>query len=353
MRHRLDALRADVDGWCLLTDGSDVRWASGFSGSNGWLLVGPSSSTLLTDARYTERALQESSASGVEVVTAGAPSAMHEAVVRLAGHERVGCRSSTVSFEHWSALCEAGVRLIHHDSSHLRRVKDPDELVSMTRAAEIASQALSATLPLIGVGTTERDIRDELDYRIRRLGADGPSYDTIVATGTVNSSIPHHHPSRTPLRHGDSLVIDVGALIDGYHSDMTRTFFVGDPPDELAKWYEILLEAQHIGLRSIRSGIAARDVDLACRTALGADAEYFVHGTGHGVGLDIHEPPFLNRLSDAVLMAGEVVTVEPGLYRRGLGGIRIEDLVVVREDSAEILTTFPKELTCLPSRPMT
>lgn len=353
MTSRLEALRAHFDGWTLLVDRSDVRWASGFSGSNGWLLVGPSSAILLTDARYTDRARLETDGKGIDIVTAGTPKATYEEVTRFVGDDVVGCRSSVLSFEQWTALQGAGVRLVHHDASGLRRVKDRHEIDLMRRAADVATAALAATLPMIDVGVSERDIRDELDHRMRRLGADGPSYDTIVASGPINSAIPHHLPSGRALQEGDSVVIDVGALVDGYHSDMTRTFFVGEPSETLLGWYESLLVAQREGVESVRAGVAARDVDRVCRSHLGPTSEFFVHGTGHGVGLDIHEQPFLNRSAETVLLDGEVVTVEPGLYRGGFGGIRIEDLVVVGKDSAEVLTQFPKELTCLPSRPTT
>ncbi|MDA3000170.1 MAG: M24 family metallopeptidase [Actinomycetota bacterium] len=352
MKHRLDALREHFDGWSLLVDRSDVRWASGFTGSHGWLVVGPSSATLVTDGRYTERAQLETGDCDIRVVTAGTPSEVRAAVAKLVGQERVGCRASVLSHDQWASLAEEGVVLVHHDATDLRRVKEEHEIATIKRAAEIATEALTLTLPLVDVGVTERDIRDELDHRMRRLGADGPSYDTIVASGPVHSAIPHHLPSNRSLSAGDSLVVDVGALVDGYHSDMTRTFFVGEPPSPLVDWYRVLLEAQQKGLTAVRVGASARDIDQVCRTSLGDSAEFFVHGTGHGVGLDIHEQPFLNRSAEASLADGEVVTVEPGLYRRGLGGIRIEDLVVVRGDAAEILTQFPKELTCLPSPPM-
>lgn len=350
MRHRLDAVRDAFDGFTVLTDRSDVRWASGFSGSSGWLVVGPQSATLVTDARYTERAIEESKDFGVDVLTVKSPSSIFSEVSRLTEGHVVGCRSASISHETWTNLTSHGIRLVEQDVTNLRRVKDPSEIETIARAAAIAAEALYETLPMIDVGVSERDIRDELDHRIRRLGGDGPSYDTIVAAGPTNSSIPHHAPSHHRLAEGEALVIDVGALVDGYHSDMTRTFFVGEVSDALAAWYKVLLEAQEAGLATVRAGVSARDVDSACRTTLGGDAEFFVHGTGHGVGLDIHEHPFLNQTSQATLAVGEVVTVEPGLYRRGFGGIRIEDLVVVRDESAEILTSFPKDLTCLPSR---
>lgn len=354
-RHaRLEALRAVHDGWILLTDRSDVRWASGFGGSAGWLVVGPASAHLVTDARYTERALDETDTESVEVVTTDRTHDRHTVTARIVATDRsgaspVGVRSSSVTLADCEALAKVGLQPRAIDVAAVRRVKDDTEISAIARAASIADRALAAVVDLIDVGVTELDVRDELDHRMRRLGADGPSYDTIVAAGPRHAAIPHHHPTSYAFVEGDPVVIDVGALVDGYHSDMTRTFVVGEPSPEFARWYRALAAAQRSALDTVRAGVECRDVDAAARRALGDDAQWFVHGTGHGVGLDIHEEPFLNATSTARLAAGEVVTVEPGLYRVGLGGVRIEDLVVVGSNGADVLTTFPKELLCLPS----
>ena len=353
-RTRLDALRAVHDGWILLTDRSDVRWAGGFGGSSGWLLVGPTSAHLVTDARYTERALDEVDRQSVEVVTTDRTHDRHAITARLvaadpSGTTMIGVRSSSVTLADCEALAKVGLHPRALDIAEVRRIKDPSEIAAITRAASIADRALADVIGLIDVGVTELDVRDELDHRMRRLGADGPSYDTIVAAGPRHAAIPHHHPTSYAFVEGDPVVIDVGALVDGYHSDMTRTFVVGEPTDDFSRWYRSLAAAQRSALDMVRAGVECRDVDAAARRALGDEARWFVHGTGHGVGLDIHEEPFLNASSTARLAAGEVVTVEPGLYRVGLGGVRIEDLVVVGSDGADVLTSFPKELLCLPS----
>ena len=198
-------------------------------------------------------------------------------------------------------------------------------------------------------------MRDELEHRMRRLGADGPSYDTIVASGPDNAARPHHETGRRTIVEGDTVIIDVGALVDGYHSDMTRTFVVGEPTAEQHEVYDLVLAAQLAGLDAVAAGVAARDVDAACRD-LFADAGYgdwFLHGTGHGVGLDIHEDPFSSTVSSDELLVGDVVTVEPGLYRGGFGGVRIEDLVAVTADGGRRLTHLSKDSPCLPSPPTT
>ncbi|MFM8847708.1 MAG: M24 family metallopeptidase, partial [Actinomycetota bacterium] len=230
----------------------------------------------------------------------------------------------------------------------LRRSKDEREIALIARAADIASNALSDCVELVGPGITERRLRDALEARMRELGADGPSYDTIVASGPSNSARPHHHPTDRPIVVGDSVVIDVGALVDGYHSDMTRTYFVGDPDPELLVWYDALSEAQQAAIDLVAPGRAVNEVDEAARRVLrerGVD-RWFTHGLGHGVGLLIHENPFIRPTSEAVLAPGDVVTIEPGLYREGLGGIRIEDLLLVTETAAVNLTKAPKDPTC-------
>jgi Xaa-Pro aminopeptidase len=190
---------------------------------------------------------------------------------------------------------------------------------------------------------------------MRELGADGPSYETIVATGPVNAARPHHRPTDTVIERGHTVIIDVGALFDGYHSDMTRTFFVGEPTAEQLEMYEVVLAAQRAGVAAVDAGISSAELDAVCRDVIDAAGygDWFTHGTGHGVGLLIHEDPFINRTGDLRLQVGDVVTVEPGVYREGFGGIRVEDLVVVTESGCRVLTASPKDSPCPPSPPTT
>ena len=212
--------------------------------------------------------------------------------------------------------------------------------------------------PLINTplsGLTEAEVRNSLEVRMRELGASGPSYETIVASGPVNAALPHHRPTERRIERGDTVIIDVGALVDGYHSDMTRTFVAGEPTDDQEQAYEVIRQAQAAGVAAVKAGLSARELDSTCREVITAAGygDWFTHGTGHGVGLLIHEDPFAGRASDAILQAGDVVTVEPGLYREGFGGIRIEDLVVVTSDGCRVLTSSPKDSPCLPSPPTT
>src|SRR5690606_37309039 len=208
-----------------------------------------------------------------------------------------------------------------------RRVKDAGELARIAAACGCADRALAEVAPMLAARPTEADVRNELEYRMRRHGADGPSYDTIVAGGPQHAARPHHQAGERVIDEGDTVVIDVGALVDGYHSDMTRSLVVGDPTAEQQRLYELLLGIQLAGLGAVRAGAAARDVDAACRglVAEAGYAEWYLHSTGHGVGLLIHEDPFESPVSNAELRCGDVVTVEPGLYRVGFGGFRIED----------------------------
>lgn len=337
----------------LLTDRSDVRWLSGFSGSNGWVVAVGNECWLVTDGRYVDQAAQQTRDHGFEcsIVEARAQTQMVQEVGRRVSGS-IAVRGSAISWTLHDDLVAAGLPPEDHEETlaRCRRVKDAEEIAAMSRAAEIADRALAEIIATFTHGTRERDLRDELEYRMRKLGADGPSYETIVASGPVNSARPHHQPTDRLLEHGDSLIIDVGALVDGYHSDMTRTFFIGTPPSELAEIYDIVAQAQEAGLRTVRAGAPGFDVDAACRQVFEAAGrlDLYPHGTGHGVGLDIHEEPFFGPRCQTTLSAGEVVTVEPGLYRGGLGGVRIEDLVLVTEDGCRILTRHPKDLRCLP-----
>jgi Xaa-Pro aminopeptidase len=346
-----ELLAIGPDDGVLLTDLNDIRYLTGFTGSNGWLFASDSSLRLITDGRYVEQARSQCS---VDVVEARTIVEMISVVQRWAT-TRLLFQSSQVSVDLFERLKTVSAALVPIGSklADLRRAKDPSELACIERAVRIADRALAEVCPMIDDSLTEKDIRDELEYRMRRHGADGPSYDTIVASGPGNSARPHHRPSARRLEEGDLVVIDVGALVDGYHSDLTRTFAVGSCDDVPRARYDVVRESQARGVAAIRSGVPARDVDEACRAVFrsnGLEGE-FVHGTGHGVGLVIHEEPFLGSTSTAVLSAGDVVTVEPGLYRVGLGGVRIEDLLVVEETGSRVLSTFPKELICLPSRP--
>jgi Xaa-Pro aminopeptidase len=229
----------------------------------------------------------------------------------------------------------------------LRRAKDAGELARIAEAARIADEALAAVLPVLAGGPTEREFGRVLDFEMRSRGASGPSFETIVAAGP-NAAKPHHRPSDRAIGRGELIVVDFGATYDGYRSDMTRTVCVGEPAGaELVRIYEVVAASQAAGVDAVAAGVAAADVDRACRRVI-ADAGWgdrFVHGTGHGVGLDIHEAPSVASTSAETLQAGQVVTVEPGIYVPDVAGVRIEDTLVVTETGSERLTSAPKALS--------
>ena len=359
---RADAVRARLDGHhssaLAVTNLTNVRWLTGFTGSNGSVALLPDRLVLITDGRYRERAADELAAAGVqgEVVTGFTQAEQHAALVsQFDGIASVGVEAASLTHQRWSAL-STDLTIVSADGllEDARRSKDAGELARISAACRAADAALAEVAPMLA-GLTEADVRMELEYRMRRHGADGPSYDTIVASGPRHAARPHHEASRRTIVDGDTVVIDVGGLVDGYHSDMTRSFVIGAPTAQQSEIYDLLLGIQAAGIAAVRPGVPASEVDATCRTLI-ADAGYadwFPHSVGHGVGLLIHEEPFESPTATTDLRAGDVVTVEPGLYRVGFGGFRIEDLVEVTETGCRILTASPKDSPCPPSPPTT
>jgi Xaa-Pro aminopeptidase len=359
---RADAIRARLDGHeadaLAITNLTNVRWLTGFTGSNGSVALLPDRLVLVTDGRYRERAADELAAAGVdgEVVAGFTHAEQHDVFVRqFAGVARVGAEANALSHARWSSLA-ADLPVVTADGlvEDGRRAKDVGELARITEACRCADAALAEVAPGLA-GMTEAEVRMELEYRMRRHGADGPSYDTIVASGPSHAARPHHEASGRTIVEGDTVVIDVGALVDGYHSDMTRSYVIGEPTAEQSEIYALLLEIQLAGLAGVSAGTPAREVDAVCRDMIAAAgySDWFPHSVGHGVGLLIHEDPFESPWSTSELRVGDVVTVEPGLYRVGFGGFRIEDLVEVTESGCRTLTASPKDSPCPPSRPTT
>jgi len=357
---RLETVRSELDGRTMvLSHGTNIRWLTGFDGSLARLVVGPAHGILITDGRYGERAAADLAAAGLDIDLVVVHSRPEVADAVVAGAARVGpvlAEAEHLSHVAWGDLASRlEIEPAGGIVERLRRIKDAGELARMAAAAEIADRTLGEVAPMLADEPTEADVRDELEYRMRRHGADGPSYDTIVASGPQHAARPHHRTSRRTIVEGDTVIIDVGALVDGYHSDMTRTFVIGAPDARQDEVYALVRAAQAAGLAMVRDGVAAVDVDAACRNVFrnGGLEEWFIHGTGHGVGLDIHEDPFSSPVSTATLATGDVVTVEPGLYRDGFGGVRIEDLVSVNATGCEPLTHLSKDAPCLPSPPTT
>lgn len=347
----------------LVTDLINVRYLSGFTGSNGALLVfaDDREAVLATDGRYRTQAAQQ--APDLEVAI---ERAVGRALAGRAGHDgvgKLGYESHVVTVDGLDALSgelnDHATELVRASGTVevLREIKDAGELALLRLACEAADAALADLVQRGGLrpGRTEREVSRELENLMLDHGADAISFETIVAAGP-NSAIPHHRPTDAVLASGDFVKIDFGALVAGYHSDMTRTFVLGKAADWQLEIYDLVAEAQRAGREALHPGIDLREVDGAARRMI-ADAGYgdkFGHGLGHGVGLQIHEAPGIGATSAGTLLAGSVVTVEPGVYLPGRGGVRIEDTLVVpsstpehAERAPELLTRFPKELAIL------
>jgi Xaa-Pro aminopeptidase len=338
---RVDRLRETLEEPLLVTHGPNVRYLTGFSSSNAALLVEPGRVRLFTDFRYVDAAR---AVEGVELVETKRSLTTALAEV-LEG--RVGFEAEAVTYSAWETLRGGGLDLVPRRGlvEKLRAVKDEGELDALRRAGEITSRAYDRFAEESFVGRTERELAWQLDGLFHELGAHAPSFETIVASGP-NSARPHARPTDREVEAGETVVIDAGAQVDGYCADCTRTFATGPLPDELKAAYVATLEGQLAGLEAVRAGVTGVDADAAARDVIEAAGlgGKFGHGLGHGVGLDVHEAPRLSRESNDTLAAGNVVTVEPGIYLEGLGGIRIEDLVIVTDGEPEILTSSTKDL---------
>lgn len=333
----------------LVSDLTNIRYLTGFSGSAGIVLVLPDETLFVSDGRYGEQASEELGGAGVEARIEITTNTQKEVISEAAaGIARLGLEADAVTWgqqRRYSQEWFGGAELVPTENlvEGLRRIKDDGEVARIEAAATVADAALAEVRQRLADGTTERELALELDFTMRRLGAEDVSFETIVASGP-NGAKPHARPGGRRITDGDLVVLDFGALIDGYHSDMTRTLLVGEGSDTQLRMLEVVTEAQAEGVEAVGPGIECRGVDSVCRGVI-EDAgwgEAFVHGTGHGVGLDIHEAPRLAATSEDVLSAGEVVTVEPGIYLPEHGGVRIEDTVVVTSDGCRPLTTSSK-----------
>ncbi len=355
MRHRADRLAELLPRWevdvLLVSDLHNVRYLTGYTGSNGLALIGAQSRTFVSDFRYIEQAAEEVDPS-FDRRTVPASTDLLELVDDALPAEalRLGFESDHVSVQRHERIRELlgdRVELVACSGlvESLRAVKDAEEIASISAAAALADASFEQLLKDGLLGRTERELALALEHDMRERGAERASFDSIIAGG-AHGALPHAHARDVEIRANDLVVIDWGAQLDGYCSDCTRTVAAGEPDGEAREIYELVLEAQLAGVQAVRAGRGTQEVDRAARAVIDdrGYGEQFGHGLGHGVGLDIHEGPWLKQKSDGELQAGNVVTIEPGVYLPGRLGVRIEDLVVVTEDGCDILTSVPKRL---------
>jgi Xaa-Pro aminopeptidase len=350
---RVDGVRAQfaergVEG-LLVTHPADWYYLTGFTGESGVLLIERGGLTIITDGRFTTQGRQETK--GVRLVQ------QKGALMEFTGRFLAGKRSRRLGFDplrltvaQFQQLKKAAGRSVTLCAAsgvvnRLRLRKDATEVGRMRQAAILAGNALTSAIKLLKPGVTESEIGAEIEYQIRRGGASGPAFETIVAFGE-RSALPHARPTAKRLKKNELVVLDLGAILAHYCSDITRTVYVGRAPTRVKQWYGAVLEAQTAAVAAVRAGAACGDVDAAARQVLAKHKldRYFTHSTGHGLGLEVHEDPRLARGQQTRLEPGFVVTIEPGVYVPGYGGIRIEDDVAVYPDKTEVLTRVSRDL---------
>lgn len=330
----------------VVTDPVNIRYLTGFHGSNGALLLSEGDAALVTDSRYVEQARAQ--ATGVDIqqgrdVLADALQAAGDRNALLEGHHLNALRWRTISAAHPRAA------LSDHVVEDLRAIKDSAETAALATACAVSAEALQQVLADPVAGRTEREVARQLEWLLAEGSAEGPGFDSIVAAGP-HSAIPHHSPTDRPIERGDLLKMDFGARVHGYHADITRTFVVAaDPADWQRELHELVAQAQHAAMAGAVAGASIADVDARARVPIAAagHAEHFGHGLGHGVGLAVHERPLIGPRSGGTLAAGMTVTIEPGVYLPGLGGVRIEDTVLVEDGACRPLVALPRELSAV------
>ena len=333
----------------IVTQPANLFYLTGFTGESGALVIERGAATLVTDGRFTVQVKEETR--GVRVVLQ--KGALYPAVgewLRERRLRRVGYDPSQLTLTQWNAMRKAlgtKCRTIQAEGipEDLRRCKDPQELSLMRRAAVLVGEVFESVLPLVRPGIRESELAAEIEYQMRRRGASGPSFETIVASGK-RSALPHARPTAKKLRKNELVVLDLGVILGHYCSDLTRTVYLGRVSKRIRVWYQAVREAQAAGIAAVEAGTTCGEVDSAAREVLrkaGLEGQ-FVHSTGHGLGLEVHEEPRVARGQQIRLQAGNVVTIEPGVYVEGVGGIRIEDDVAVRATGNEVLTRVTRDL---------
>jgi len=343
---RLSDLEVDA---FLVTRLPNVRYLTGFTGSNGQFVLGREGGVFLTDGRYTEQSRHE--VPDLDRVTYAAFPAAFADAARSLEATRVGFEATGVTYRQYRDLADAdGFDLVPTDGEveRLRWVKEPEEIEMIAQAQALTDDCFERIVAKLAEGMTEREVALEMELTMRQNGADALAFESIVAFGE-SAAEPHHHPTDRALRPGDCVKLDFGAQYRGYHSDMTRTVAFGEPSAELREIYDLVRAAQQAGIDAVRPGVSGGEPDAASRKVIedAGRGDAFSHSLGHGVGLEVHEGPTLRAKGEDELPVGAVVTVEPGVYVPGLGGVRIEDMVEVTEDGCRPMPRSTRDLVVL------
>lgn len=332
---------------CIIKGMDNISYLTGFRGSEGTLLVTKGDAVLLTDSRYTTYA-QEIARNTIVVETKGKDQTLGILFERY-GIKRTGFDSYHTAFETYRAWKQDNPDIefvpIADDIESIRRRKELEEIAAVRRAIDIATQAFTAIYDMITPGRTEREIANELDYEMRRLGADAPSFETIVASGP-RAALPHARPTDKILESGETVIVDFGCQRDGYCSDETCTLSLGEAKGEMKRIYGVVQAAKQKGIGAVKAGLPVQELDMIVRGFVeeAGYGEFFRHGTGHGIGVAVHEFPAVTNRSQGLLEESMIITVEPGIYIPHVGGVRLEDMVLVTENGGEVLTRLRKDL---------
>ncbi|MFQ5433651.1 MAG: M24 family metallopeptidase [Anaerolineae bacterium] len=347
---RVTAVRQKLAAWdvegVLIASPANRRWLSGFTGSAGQLLITADTALLATDFRYWEQAVAQ--APTFTLFKHNRTPENGRAFFVEAGASTIAIEADHTTLSNAKQIRKAGEGItfkpIKSAIEPLRAIKTADEIETIRAAAAITDEVMAQFPDIARPGITEKEAAWELEKRMRELGADGMAFEVIVAAGE-NAALPHHRPTDRELRMGDPIIVDMGAMLNGYHSDMTRTFFLGEPDEQFWAVYNLVLAAQTAVLDNLKPGLNGKEADALARDVIAAagHGDHFGHGLGHGVGLEIHETPFLSvRSEKTTLAAGMTATIEPGVYLPGWGGVRIEDLVYLTENGIAFLSHCPK-----------
>jgi Xaa-Pro aminopeptidase len=338
----------------IVSSQQNVRYLSGFTGSIGILLINGSKQTLIIDGRYTDQAKKEVY-KGIKTVQAPLGSSLLKCaldIIKKSKPTKIGIEDDKVDALTYNKIKSAFQRTeVYSISNELREkrcVKEQDEITSIRKASLIADVVFDCIIRMVKPGITESDIGAEIDYLTKIMGGEAPAFETLVASGS-NTIYPHCKPTKKEIKRGELVLMDFGVRFNSYNSDMTRMISIGVPTKKQHKLYNTILKAQESAIEQIRDGVPASNIDKAARDVLKKEKldKYFTHATGHGIGLSVHEGPRVSQESKDILKEGMVVTVEPGFYIKGIGGFRVEDMVLVKKNGFEVLTRSPKNLVAI------